>query len=246
MSWDALAAWGDVEILRRFDGGIVNDVRLVNLDGTLAVARLGKRSEAALDWERNLLAHLATNGLGVPRWIPTTDGRFHVDGLIVMNYVEGHEPANEADWNAVALYLSRIHHLTQNWHQRPGYVASTDLVRRAEPAEVVDITSMPAHVVDLCRQAWRRIEEMPQSAVHGDVNANNVSITKAGVVLLDWDESRVDVSAMDFGRLPAGTAVPLDDATTWSAQQADAAWDAASCWNLDRRLALQHLAKVAS
>jgi Ser/Thr protein kinase RdoA (MazF antagonist) len=246
MSWCALDAWGDVRIVRRLTGGIVNDVRLVSLNGALAVARLGRRTAASLDWEYDLLSHLADQGMAVPSWIPAMDGRFHLDGLSVMTYVEGREPNNEADWDAVAKYLSRVHALTAGWQQRPGYVASVDLVDYEKAAEVVDITTMPEVVVARSRRAWKRLIDHPRSVVHGDVNAGNVKITPGGgVVLIDWDEARVDASALDFGRLPPATNVPLDHETAWAAQQADAAWDAASCWNIDRALALGHLSKVS-
>ena len=60
-----------------------------------SVARLGKRSDADLEWETNLLLHLEREGLIVPVPLPTTDGRLFVDGLVVMKWREVHPRQNQ-------------------------------------------------------------------------------------------------------------------------------------------------------
>ncbi|MDB5615181.1 MAG: hypothetical protein JWQ22_2834 [Devosia sp.] len=93
MGWEALERWGkDATQLERLTGGVANDVWSVHVAGTLAVARLGKRSDADLAWETELLQHLNRNGLIVPVPIPTTDGRLFVDGMVVMRYLTGVPP----------------------------------------------------------------------------------------------------------------------------------------------------------
>jgi Ser/Thr protein kinase RdoA (MazF antagonist) len=85
MGWEALKHWGDdVTRLEPLTGGVANDVWSVRIDGRLAVARLGTRSDADLAWETNLLQHLDRQGLTVPAPIPTRDGRLFVDGLVEM------------------------------------------------------------------------------------------------------------------------------------------------------------------
>jgi Ser/Thr protein kinase RdoA (MazF antagonist) len=58
----------------------------VRVNGQLAVDRLGRRDDADLGWETELLRHLDREGMTVPVPIPTTDGRNFADGLVVMTY----------------------------------------------------------------------------------------------------------------------------------------------------------------
>ncbi len=127
MAWDDLERWGDVKIIKRFDQGIVNDVRLVELNGSTVVARQGRRSATSLQWEADLLAYLDSNGLSVPNFIPTTDGVTHTNGLVVMRYVEGRMPESDKDWQLVVDYLTQLHALTGNFAQRPGFASSSEL-----------------------------------------------------------------------------------------------------------------------
>lgn len=238
VGWEALAQWGDdVTRIEPLSGGVANDVWSVRLNGRRAVARLGTRSDADLDWETNLLQHLDRAGLTVPVPIPTTDGRRFADGLVLMTYLEGDPPEAEADWRRVAATLRRLHELTEGWPQRPGWRSSTDLLH-ADSGTKVDLTAMPAEGVARCRAAWARLAGRPTSVVHGDPNPRNVRITPERVALIDWDESHVDVADLDLV-LPHNAA-GLDGPTLDIATQASAAWEAAVCWDDDyskRRLA---------
>ena len=63
MGWDALERWGpDAVRLEKLTGGVANDVWRVRVNGQVAVARLGRRSDADLAWEADLLQHLDRNG----------------------------------------------------------------------------------------------------------------------------------------------------------------------------------------
>jgi Ser/Thr protein kinase RdoA (MazF antagonist) len=238
MGWEALEHWGDdVARLEPLTGGVANDVWSVRIDGRLAVARLGTRSDADLAWETKLLQHLEREGLTVPAPIPTRDGRLFVDGLVVMQYVEGGPAETEDDWRRVAETLREVHRLTQGWPQRPGWRSSTDLLQ-AETGTRIDLTAMPAEGVARCRAAWSRLAGRSTSVVHGDPNPRNIRITADRVALIDWDESHVDVPDLDLA-LPHNAAA-LDDAAYDIAAQASAAWEAAVCWDDDyskRRLA---------
>ena len=128
VGWEALDQWGDdVARIEPLTGGVgVNEVWSVRVSGQLAVGRLGRRSDADLAWETELLRHLDREGLTVPVPIPTTEGRHFADGLVVMTYVEGGPPETEADWRRVADTLRQLHRLTQDRPQRPGWRSSTD------------------------------------------------------------------------------------------------------------------------
>jgi Ser/Thr protein kinase RdoA (MazF antagonist) len=238
MTWDALEHWGDdVTRLEPLTGGVANDVWSVRIDGRLAVARLGRRSDADLGWETRLLQHLDRQGMTVPAPIPTRDGRLFVDGLVVMQYVEGGPPETEDDWRRVAETLREVHRMTRGWPQRPGWRSSTDLLSAGNGTRI-DLTAMPAEGVARCRAAWSRLAGRSTSVVHGDPNPRNIRITAERVALIDWDESHVDVPDLDLA-LPHNAA-GLEDAAYDIAAQASAAWEAAVCWDDDyskRRLA---------
>ncbi len=241
MGWDALEQWGDaVTRIEPLAGGVANDVWSVRIDGRLAVARLGTRSDADLTWETELLQHLDREGFTVPVPIPTTDGRLFARGLVVMTCVEGEPPETEADWRRVADTLRRLHQATRGWPQRPGWRSSTDLLQ-AETGTKIDLGSMPAEGVARCRAAWRRLAGRRTCVVHGNpTNAGNVRITADRVALIDWDEAHVDVPDLDLA-LPHNAA-DLDGDAYDVATQASAAWEAAVCW--DDEYAVRRLAEV--
>ena len=230
VGWEALDQWGDdVARIEPLTGGVgVNEVWSVRVDGQLAVGRLGRRSDADLAWETELLRHLDREGMTVPVPIPTTDGRHFADGLVVMTYVEGGPPETEADWRRVADTLRQLHRLTPGWPQRPGWRSSTDLLH-AETGTKVDLGAMPPEGVVRCRAAWARLTGREQCVVHGDPNPRNIRMTPDRVALIDWDESHVDVPDLDLV-LPHNAA-GLDDDTHDVAAQAYAAWEAAVCWD---------------
>ena len=238
MGWEALSQWGrDAVRLEPLTGGVANDVWSVQIDGRLAVARLGTRSDADLAWETSLLQHLDRQGMTVPLAIPARDGRLFVDGLVVMRYLEGRRPETAADWRRVAETLRDLHRLTQDWPQRPGWRSSTDLLQ-AETGTRINLGAMPPEGVLRCRAAWARLVGRPTSVIHGDANPRNILMTADRVALIDWDESHVDVPDLDL-ELPHNAA-DLNPLAWDIAEQASAAWEAAVCWDDDyskRRLA---------
>jgi Ser/Thr protein kinase RdoA (MazF antagonist) len=243
MGWETLEQWGDdVARIEPLTGGVgVNEVWSVRVNGQLAVARLGRRSDVDLAWETALLQFLDREGLTVPVPIATTDGRLFVDGLVVMTYVEGGPPETEADWRRVADTLGQLHRLTRGWPQRPGWRSSTDLLH-AETGTKIDLGAMPAEGVVRCRAAWARLTGRQTCVVHGDPNAGNIRVTADRVAMIDWDESHVDVADLDLV-LPHNAA-GLDDDALDIAAQASAAWEAAVCW--DDEHSVKRLAEVRS
>jgi Ser/Thr protein kinase RdoA (MazF antagonist) len=230
VGWEALRQWGDDvvrgEPLTGGAGG--NEVWSVRVDGQLAVARLGRRSDADLTWETDLLRHLDRHGMAVPVPIRTTDGRHFADGLVVMTHVPGRPPGTEGDWRRVADTLRRLHRLTRGRPQRPGWRSSTDLLHH-ETGTRVDLRAMPPEGVRRCRAAWARLAGRATCVVHGDPNPGNIRITEEHVALIDWDEAHVDVPDLDLA-LPHNAA-GLDDGAYDVAAQARAAWEAAVCWD---------------
>jgi Ser/Thr protein kinase RdoA (MazF antagonist) len=239
-NWKTLKQWGNnVARIEKLVGGAANDVWSVRVNGQLAVARLGTRSDADLAWETELLQYLNREGLIIPLPIPTTDGRLFAEGLVVMTYVEGVSPESQADWHRVADTLRQLHHLTQGWPQRPGWRSSTDLLR-ADTGTRIDLRAMPSEGVARCRAAWTRLAGRQTCVIHGDHNPSNILITRDRVGLIDWDEAHVDVPDLDLV-LP-NNAANLDDVALDIAAQASAAWEAAVCW--DDEFAIKRLAEV--
>ncbi len=245
VGWEALEQWGD-DVLRGepLTGGAgVNEVWSLRVNGHRAVGRLGRRSDADLAWETSLLQHLHREGMAVPAPIPTADGRYFANGLVVMTYVEGHPPETEADWRRVADTLRHLHRLTQAWPQRPGWRSSTDLLH-TETGTRVNLGEMPPEGVVRCRAAWARLTGHATSVVHGDPNPRNIRMTADRVALIDWDESHVDAPDLDLA-LPHNAA-DLTEAAYDVAMQARTAWEAAVCWDPTGtdQFALKRLAEV--
>ena len=241
MGWGALKQWGDdVARVKRFAVGVANEVWTVRVNGRLAVARLGVRSDPDLAWETSLIQYLDSEGFAVPVPIPTTDGRLFADGLVVMTYVAGEPPSTKADWGRVAETLRRLHGLTQDWPQRPGWQSSIDLLQ-ADSGTKIDLNAMPPEGVARCRAAWARLSGRDTCVVHGDANnPGNVRMTGNRVALIDWDEAHVDVPDLDLV-LPHNAA-DLDNNALDMASQASAAWEAAVCW--DDEYSVRRLAEV--
>lgn len=232
-SWDVLKAWGDcAERLEPLTGGVANDVWRIRLNGEIAVARLGTRSDADLDWETKLLQYLDQQGMLVPTPIPTLDGRLFVKGLVVMRFIKGVPPETQEDWHLVSQALQHLHTLTQGWPQRPGWRSSVDFCHENAGTKV-DLNAMPVEGVARCRAAWARLSHYSPGrshcVVHGDPNPGNVLMCDGKAALIDWDEAHLDLPELDLA-LPHNAA-GLEPEYLDVAAQASAAWEAAVCWD---------------
>ncbi|MEM7723119.1 MAG: phosphotransferase [Pseudomonadota bacterium] len=231
VGWDALRQWGaDAARLEPLTGGTENEVWRVRLRGGDAVARLGTRSDADLHWETQLLKHLDALGSYVPVPLPTQDGRFFSDGMVVMTWLEGRIPETAQDWKRVADMLRAVHAATGDWPQRPGWRSSQDLLH-AETGTRIDLGQLPPDGAARCRAAWARLAGQATAVIHGDPGAPNIRINGDKVGLIDWDEARVDVPDLDLA-LP-DNAAGLSATDYDAARQAVSAWEAAVCWGGD-------------
>lgn len=238
-----LKPWGDVELLGRASGGARNDVWRGSVRGAEVFVRFSSRDPEAVSWELDVLDIVREVGLGAPELVATADGQRMVNGVVVFQGVEGRRPASGADWMAVARYLATLHAETAGWMQRPGFAATSDLLD-AERGGDVDLRAMPSAAVEQCRTAWARIATYPMSAIHGDPGLDNIFITAEGPVLIDWDESRVDVPVFDLAALPAEFC-PIRGHDRWVAEQAASAWEAAVSWKLEPGYARRRLAELS-
>ncbi len=219
--------WAGLRPIAPAEGGHRSEVWRARLDGRWVSIRRSERSAASLDWELDLLTMLATNGFTIPAVIPTDDGRRHVDGVVVQEWLEGQEPSGEGDWRLVAAELDRLHRLTVDHPQRPGCcrVGELGAIRRSVDA---DLDAIPDVVVERVLAVFAEVAEVPVAVVHGDPSPGNIRIDGQGRVgLLDWDESRVDVVWHDLSNL--GTVV-LEPEQQAAAERLSNAWEAINAW----------------
>ncbi len=137
---------------------------------------------------------------------------------------------------------SALHISLRDIDQRPGFLSATDLLQFDRGGDV-DLTVMPADVVERCRNAWARLFEYPRVIVHGDPGVSNILVSATGVVLIDWDECRVDVPLFDLAALPRDV-VGLRDEEWWIATQAASAWEVAVSWRAEPEYARRCLAEL--
>jgi len=237
-----VSAWPGVELLTPLPGGARNQVLLARCDDRRVVVRRSARSPASLDWELDLLEHLGGHGVGVPGLVPAADGRRHVHGVLVQEFVDGHPPRTDDDWHRVVRELTTVHRLTAGWPQRPGFASARELLV-ADGGGDVRLDAMPRDAVAAVRRAWQPVLTGPDCAVHGDLGAGNVLVTDARVTLLDWDEARVDVPWFDFAFLPEDL-IPAVPMPVEALVTAGVAWEAATCWVPEPDYARRRLAEL--
>lgn len=223
-----LRQWGDVALRARLSGGHRSVVYLADLGGRPVVVRRSLRPVDALEWELDLLDHLASQGLAVPTLVLTGDGRRQVDGVTVQEFVAGDPPRSRRDWGCVAATLHAVHESTVGWPQRPGFASSQHLLTGDRGGDV-RLDQMPAHVVTQVRAAWTAVQHGEPSVVHGDPAPANIRMADGQAVLLDWDEARVDVVWFDLAFLPTEIGLP-DGLDRCDVESAGIAWEAATCW----------------
>lgn len=221
-------------------GGARNTVVRAVIDGRVCVARRGSRHGASLAWEVELLSHLRAGGVGVPSVVATQDGRTCVGSIVVMEFIEGGGVPPDRLGEIVTV-LARAHAATGGWPQRPGFSSSSELLA-SERGGDVDLGEMPEEVVDWCRSTWSVLPEVEHCAVHGDPNPRNAVDRGGDVVLLDWDEARVDHPWLDLGAYGAELS-GLSGRDAAIAVAAATAFEVATCWHLEPAYARHRFAQ---
>jgi len=216
-------------------GGNRNTVLLVEHRGERAVAKSSRRTAAAIAWLEPVQEQARVAGFAVPRFIPSDAGELLVDGVTLETWIEGTPPSGP-DVAPLEDLFAGFHALTRSWLQRPGCKSTLELVD-AELGGDVDLSVMPPALVEVCRSAWRALADEPHSAVHGDINLTNLLVTPAGhIALLDWDECRTDVSALDAVAVTGLTGGQVDQADA-RFLKASLAWEVAVSWRMEPRYA---------
>ncbi len=236
-----VAAWSDLELVRAVEGGHRNEVWLGSLNGKHVAVRRSRRSAESLSWELELLAYLSGHDVLVPAVVPTDSGASSADGIVVQQWIDGRPPESDDDWRAVADELQRLHRLTALYGQRPEccIVHQLPLARRSVDA---DLDAIPAEVVDVLVPVFRSFRMAETAVVHGDPWGPNIRITDDGRVgLLDWDESRVDVTWHDLSNLGVPVLPPQAHA---QAERLSHAWETANGWVSEPTYAIGRLAEL--
>lgn len=230
--------WPDVRLIERLASGNRNDVWLGRLgDGKVAVRR-SRRPPESLAWELDLMDQLGRAEFSVPSIVLTEDGRRSVDGVVVQLWLEGREPSSEADWQLVANEFVRLHRKTAGHDQRPGCCTVREL-RSVRRCVDVDLGMMPVEAVDRILAVFEGLTEVPVAVVHGDPGPSNIRLGRDGAVgLMDWDESRMDLTWHDLSNL--GVQV-LDDESHQLALRLSDAWEAANGWVTEPEYARRRL-----
>jgi Ser/Thr protein kinase RdoA (MazF antagonist) len=238
----SIAPWAGVELRDPLTGGARNQIVLAERGSERLVARHSERSVSALEWELDLLDFLDARGIEVPRLVPTDDGRRHVDGVVIYRFIDGRPPQDRAEWRRAVAVLTAVHDMTAGWPQRPEFASSRQLLTTDRGGDV-RLDAMPPEAAEAVRAAWRPVITRAECVNHGDVGAGNILVTDAGIALLDWDESRVDVPWFDFAFLPADVEadVPIDVETL---RTAGVAWEAATGWMAEPDYAAKRLAEL--
>nr|WP_240599049.1 phosphotransferase [Euzebya tangerina] len=211
------------------------------IDGNRVAVRHARRSAASLDWELDLQARLDMAVFRPPQIVPTADGARRVGQVVVTEWVEGHQPRTADERGAVAAGLRALHSEWADHPQRPGCVTVRELTwaRRSVDA---DLDRMPPDVASLVEAVFGEADGLPTSVIHGDPSPSNTRLQPDGsVVLLDWDESRVDVPLLDR----AGVQDPLLEGEELTrALRVMLAWEVANGWLVEPSYARARLKEL--
>lgn len=180
-----IEAWPGLDILDSLDG----ESRVSTLRGEYAgiavVVRRSLRSAAAIDWELELLDHLAQTDVRVPEIIPSVDGLRHVRGWHMYRYIPG-RVASHRDSATLHEAAKQVHDATATWPQRPGFRDAATLCFRDRGGDI-DLQAMPTDLAARIRTAWEAVQPQPSAVVHGDLGPGNAIISPKGDVTLIGD-----------------------------------------------------------
>ena len=233
------APWRGLQLVERVAGGHRNEVWRGDLDGRPVSVRRSRRSAASLAWELDVIGRVGAAGVGVADVVATDDGERSHDGVVVQHWIDGRPPTTDRHWHVVAETLRRVHAVPVG--QRPEAVVVTELTEHSVSVDA-DVGALPPDVRRRVLEVFATFADAPVSLIHGDPNPSNIVVTDADrIVLLDWDESRVDVSWHDLSNL--GVQV-LDDETHARAGRLSHAWEAVNAWTTEPDYARSRLARL--
>jgi aminoglycoside phosphotransferase (APT) family kinase protein len=107
-----------------------------------------------------------------------------------------------------------------------------------------DLDKLPERLRRLVCDVFAAAADAPVSLIHGDPGPPNIRIDgDHRVWLLDWDESRIDVSWHDLSNL--GVRV-LDPETHRRAELLSHAWETVNAWTAEPAYAIQRLDSLRS
>ena len=232
-----LSAWRGLIVEGSLTGGARNEIYRGQLHGQEVVIHRSTRCEESLRWELDLLKHLHANGCHVPEIVPADDGRRHVNGWRVQEFIHGRHATHD-DAAAVRRELARVHQCTADWSQRPDAASARSLLSAPAGTNDVGLEGLPGALAVKVRQAWLAVQPRDRCVIHGDPGGVNALITTKGdCVLIDWDEACVDDPLFDL-KLTEGE------------ERAALAWEIVVCWKPEpsyaRELAEQMLAGTGS
>jgi len=236
-----VSAWSGLVLGAEIAEGNRNSVWRASIGDTRVAVRRSRRSGPSLAWELDLIDFLDGQGFVVPVAIRADNGRRSVNDVVVQRWIDGRQPDSDGDWQQIADELQRLHVVTSEYEQRPGCcsVVELDSMRRSVDADIDRMDSSAAAQVLAVFSQW---VGAPTAVVHGDVGAPNLRVTADGAIgFLDWDESRVDITAHDLS--PLGVQV-LDDAEHTAATRLSHAWEAANGWTAEPDYARRRLAEL--
>lgn len=222
-----VAAWTGVELGAVLAGGHRSAVVEARRGAERLAVRRSRRSVASLAWELDLLVELDRRGFLVPTPVPTDGGALSSGPVSVHRWVDGREPSSDEDWHSVVEELHRLHREFADHPQRPDGSTVLDL-RTARISVDADLDAVPDDVAATCLEHLERMSGAAVGLIHGDPGQDNLRITGDGRVgLIDWDESRCDVTHLDLANL--GVAV-LDGEERRLAENAADAWECLNAW----------------
>ncbi|MEM8923787.1 MAG: phosphotransferase [Actinomycetota bacterium] len=234
--------WRHLTLVAPVAGGHRNEVWEGGIGATRVAVRRSRRSGGSLAWELDLIEHLAAEGFRVPVVVPTDDGRRSAGDVVVQRWLDGPPPASPADWHRVGRELQRLHDATRGYRQRPGCCTVGELsdVRRSVDA---DLDAVPFDVEKRVTAVFAAVADAPVAVVHGDTHAGNLRMADDGAVgLLDWDESRLDVTWHDLSSLPGVDLLPVE--ARERAERLSHAWEAVNAWTTEPHYARRRLAHL--
>ena len=217
---------------KRLTGGHRNTVWLCDGPDGPVIAKSTRRTEDQIRWVAPLQDAARTAGLVIPTLKKSPFGHLLHQNWILEPWIEG-RAAQAKDMPALAPRIRAFHAACPALSQRPGFCTLPELVTRTSSGDV-DLSLLPADILAHLRAAWATVRHAPTQPIHGDLGPGNLILTDKGPCLIDWDESRVDLPALDLIR-----SAPQPPEIT----RAHLALEIASCWQAEPAHARHLLAR---